>query len=180
KYIAIKLDDHYFVGTDNGLFGLISDSEASLQVDINSITPIASSFPAKQIFAPAAAKLASGSSIQDLGQPLPYFKKMLGRHLKANKSMIVGHVVRVDHYGNLISNIDKHTFDILSKDKSFNITFARENARRINASLNQVDAGDVFIIFNDAGFLEVGINQGNAAELLGLGYDRPITIKFNE
>jgi len=180
KYIAIKLEDHYFIGTDNGLFGLISENEASLQVDINSITPIATSFPAKRIFAPAAAKLASGSSIQDLGQPLPYFKKMLGRHLKANKSMIVGHVVRVDHYGNLISNIDKHTFDILSKDKSFNITFARENARRINSSMNQVDAGDVFIIFNDAGFLEVGINQGNASELLGLGYDRPITIKFNE
>ena len=46
--------------------------------------------------------------------------------------------------------------------------------------MNQVDAGDVFIIFNDAGFLEIGINQGNASELLGLGYDSPINIKFNE
>lgn len=180
KYLAVKLEDHYFIGTDNGLFGLISDSEATFQIDINSITPVESSFPAKRIFAPAAAKLASGTSLQDLGRPLPHFKRMLGRHLKANKSVIIGHVIRVDHYGNLITNIDKRTFDILSKDKSYNITFARENSRRINTSMNQVDAGDVFIIFNDGGLLEIGINQGNASELLGLGYDRPITINFNE
>ncbi|MEQ8475450.1 SAM-dependent chlorinase/fluorinase [Fulvivirga sp.] len=177
KYIAIKLEGHYFIGTDNGLFGLISDTMAEGQVDIN-VNNLATTFPAKEVFAAAAAKLASGTHISDIGKPLDQFKKMLGRHLKANKSLIAGHVIRVDHYGNLITNIDKPTFDILSAQKTYNITFSRENSRRINESVNSVEAGDIFIIFNERKLLEIGINQGNASELLGLGYDSPVMINF--
>ncbi|HNP19361.1 MAG TPA: SAM-dependent chlorinase/fluorinase [Fulvivirga sp.] len=175
--IAIKLEGHYFIGTDNGLFGLISDQNPEYQVDIN-ISKQASTFPTKQILAEAAAKIAGGTSITDIGQPIEHYKKMLGRHLKANKSLISGHVIRVDHFGNLITNIDKTAFDILSKGKAYNITFSRENSRRIHENVNNVDAGDIFIIFNDQHKLEIGINQGNAAELLGLGYDSPVMINF--
>ncbi|MEM7107298.1 MAG: SAM-dependent chlorinase/fluorinase [Bacteroidota bacterium] len=180
KFFATELENHFFIGTDNGFIGLISNKTPSFQVDINSVRPEETTFPAKEVFAPAAAKLASNTSIQDLGPPLPELKRMLGRHVKANKSIISGHVIRVDHYGNLISNIDKSTFDILSKQKAFNIIFGRENARRINHSINQVDAGDIFVIFNELGFLEIGINQGKASDLLGLGYDSPVMIKFDE
>lgn len=180
KYIAIELEGHFFIGTDNGLFGLISDQEARFKVDINSINPVKTSFPAKQVFAPAAAKLASGKALQDLGSPLAEYKRMLGRHLKANKKQIVGNVIRVDHYGNLITNIDKTTFDILSKEKGYNITFGRESSRRIVDNVNGADAGDVFIIFNDQGYMELGINQGIASELLGLDYDSPVIINFDE
>ncbi|UII21016.1 SAM hydrolase/SAM-dependent halogenase family protein [Fulvivirga ligni] len=180
KYLAIELDGHFFIGTDNGLFGLISESEPRFQVDINSIASIQTTFPEKQVFAPAAAKLASGKSLQDLGRPLPQIKRMLGRHLKANKKQIAGNIIRVDHYGNLITNIDKRTFDILSKDKRYSVHFSRESVSRINESMNLVEAGDVFTIFNDQGYLEIGINQGIASELLGLGYDSPVIINFEE
>ncbi|MTI19715.1 S-adenosyl-l-methionine hydroxide adenosyltransferase [Fulvivirga sp. RKSG066] len=178
EFIAVQLDGHFFIGTDNGLLGLVSDSQAENQVAIGNGQN--TSFPAKQIFAEAAGKLATGTPINDLGKSIPHFKKSLGRHLKANKSLISGHVIRVDHYGNLITNIDKTTFDILSKQKTYNITFGRENGRRISDNINTVDAGDIFIIFNDQGYLEIGINQGNACELLGLGYDSPVMIKFDE
>ncbi|MCG8384343.1 MAG: SAM-dependent chlorinase/fluorinase [Cytophagales bacterium] len=180
KYIAIELEGHYFVGTDNGLFGLISEQEARFQVDLNSINPVNTSFPAKLVFAPAAAKLASNTAIQDLGESLPAYKKMLGRRLKANKSLISGHVIRVDHFGNLVSNIDKATFDLLSSKKKFTITFGRENTTRVNESINTVEAGDIFVIFNDRGMLEIGINQGHASELLGLSYDSAVIINFEE
>ena len=180
KYIALELEGHYFVGTDNGLFGLISEEEARFQVDINSITPLQTSFPSKLIFAPVAAKLAGNTALQDLGKSLPSYKKMLGRRIKANKSLISGHVIRVDHFGNLVSNIDKATFDILSPQKKFTITFGRENTTRVNESVNTVEAGDIFVIFNDLGLLEIGINQGHASELLGLGYDSAVIINFEE
>ena len=175
--VAIKMEGHYFIGTDNGLFGLISDAPAEYQVDLNAggVTP---PFPAKAIFAKAAAQLASGTNITDLGHALPQFKKMLGRHLKANKSLIAGHVIRVDHYGNLITNIEKQAFDILSAGKNYNITFGRENSRRIHENIYSVEAGDIFLIFNELGLLEIGINQGRACDLLGLGHDSPVTINF--
>ncbi|MBL3658520.1 SAM hydrolase/SAM-dependent halogenase family protein [Fulvivirga sediminis] len=179
KYIAAELDGHYFITTDNGLLGLISDQEPREQVELT-LEDTTTTFPAKQVFAPAAAKLASGSKLKSLGTPLSRIKRMLGRHLKANKRQISGNIIRVDHYGNLITNIDKTTFDILSKDKKFTIHFSRETVNRVNNSLNQVDAGDVFSIFNDQGLLEIGINQGIASELLGLEYDSPVIINFEE
>lgn len=179
KFIAVELEGHYFVCTDNGLLGLVSDAEATAYVDINPEN-ISTTFPAKTHFASVASRLAKGENISAVGQPIDHFKKMLGRHLKANKSLISGHVIRVDNYGNLITNIDKQTFDILSKQKTYNITFSRENSRRIHDNVHGVDAGDIFVIFNASGLLEIGINQGNASELLGLGYDSPVTINFDE
>lgn len=179
KLMAIELEGHYFVCTDNGLIGLISDMEASAQVNINPDN-ISTTFPSKTHFAEAAIQLANGAGINSIGKPMENFKKMLGRHLKANKSLISGHVIRVDSYGNLITNIDKQTFDILSKQKAYNITFSRENSRRIHENVHSVEAGDIFVMFNSNGLLEIGINQGNASELLGLGYDSPVTINFDE
>src|SRR5579871_2740285 len=81
--IALQLEDHFFVGADNGLFGLISDKPMQQLVDINSVNPIVTSFPEREIFAPVAAKLASGVSITTLGKPMTSFKKMIGRSVKA-------------------------------------------------------------------------------------------------
>lgn len=177
-YIAIKLEEHYFVGKDNGLFGLISEQEASAIVVLPDLEKHPSAFPAKDIFAPAVAKLASGSSIHDLGQPLDTMKRMIGRQPRATKRQISGHVIRVDGYGNLITNIEQQVFTILNKKNEFNIIFGRESSNKINGYISQTGSGDCFVIFNSAGLLEIGINKGNASELLGLHYDSPVNVLF--
>jgi S-adenosylmethionine hydrolase len=179
KYIAVKLEGHYFICPDNGILGLISDQPAEVVIDITP-SEIQTTFQAKDILCPVAAALASGTIIQDLGSSLESFKMMLPRHLRATKKQIIGNVLRVNHYGNLITNIDKTPFDILSKDKSFNIVYGRENSRRIHQYYGQVEPGDCFILFNSSGLLEIGINQGNASKLLGLSYDSPVMINFEE
>ncbi|MBI3483468.1 MAG: SAM-dependent chlorinase/fluorinase [Bacteroidetes bacterium] len=178
--IAIQLEDHFFIGADNGLFGLISDKTHQQAVDINSVNQIGSTFPEKDIFAIAAAKLASGVSITSLGKPMTSFKKMIGRSVKATRKLIAGHVVRVDNFGNLITNISKTDFDILSKDKNYTVQFAREKFRKINSNYHQADQGDCFLIFNSLGFLEIGIYKGRANELLGMELDSAVNILFDE
>jgi S-adenosyl-L-methionine hydrolase (adenosine-forming) len=179
-YIALQLEDHYFVGTDNGLLGLISEKAHQQLVEINHINPLKTIFPEKEILAPAAAKLASGVNITTLGKPMPGFRKMIDRQMKATRKQIVGHVVRVDNYGNLITNITKEAFDILSHEKAYTIQFGGERFRRIHAQYHQADEGECFILFNSLGLLEIGIYKGNAAELLGMEYDSLVTITFEE
>ena len=178
-HLLVALEGHYFLGADNGIFGLISDQEPSLVLDINPEKK-ETSFPGKEILAPAAAQLASGADPGKLGQPTEAFKRMLGRQVKANKKGISGHVIRVDHYGNLITNIDRALFKTLNGNRSYTISFGRETTRRIHGNYYAVDAGDCFVIFNDRGLLEIGIVQGNAAELLGLEFDSPVTITFED
>ena len=180
SFIALQLEDYYFVGVDNGLFGLISSKTQQQAVLLNSIASIESTFPEKDILAPMAARLASGVAITSLGSPLTNYKKMTDRHVKATRKQIAGHVIRVDHYGNLITNIPKKDFDVLSKGKNFTIQFGGEKFKRIHTNYNQAEQGDCFLIFNNLGLLEIGIYKGNANELLGLEYDSPININFDE
>ena len=179
-FIALQLEDHYFVGVDDGLFGLISDRPHQNLVELNSITTINTTFPERDVFAPAAAKIASGVALSDLGKPMPSFKKMIDRQVKATKKQIAGHVVRVDGFGNLITNIPKETFEILSKGKGFTISFGGEKFRRIHRQYQQADQGECFIVFNSLGVMEIGIYKGNASDLLGLDYDSMINIVFDE
>jgi S-adenosyl-L-methionine hydrolase (adenosine-forming) len=178
--IALQLEDHFFVGTDNGLLGLISDKNHQQAVTLNSVNPVQTTFPEKDILAPAAARLASGVAITTLGKPLISFKKMLNRQVKATRRIIAGHVMKIDNYGNLITNILKQDFEILSKGKSYTIQFGGEKTRRIQTEYHQVEQGDCFVLFNSLGLLEIGINKGNGSELLGLQYDSPINITFEE
>lgn len=178
--IALQIEDHFFVGADNGLFGLITEKPHQHLVELNSITTTTSTFPEKDIFAQAAAKLASGVNITSLGKPMTTFKKMIDRQMKATKKQIMGHVIRVDNYGNLITNITKQAFDILSHEKIFTVQFGGEKFRRIHTQYNQADEGECFLLFSSSGLLEIGIYKGNASELLGLNYDSMVTIIFEE
>lgn len=179
-FIALQLEDHFFVGVDNGLFGLISDKVQQQGVELNTLTPIASTFPEKDILAIATAKLASGVSISDLGKPITTFKKMIGRSVKATKKQISGNVIRIDNFGNLITNIPRDAFDTLSKGKTYTVQFGGEKFKRIHNNYHQADQGDCFLIFNSLDLLEIGIYKGNASELLGLSYDSSVNIIFDE
>ena len=183
KYLAIKVAEHYFICPDNGLISLITDQQPTIVVDINSLLENKTTFPAKDIMAPAAAKLCSGSNIHEMGKPVEQYIQLIGRQVKATRKEIVGNVVRVDHYGNLITNIRQQEFEKiheLNQQQGFSIRAGREVFGKINQFFYQVDPGDCYLIFNSNGLLQIGINKGNASELLGLRRDAPIFVQFNQ
>lgn len=178
--IALQVEDHFFVGADNGLFGLVTDRTQQNVVELNTLNTTTTTFPEKDIFAPVAARLASGVNITSLGKPLASFKKMIDRQMKATRKQITGHVLRVDNFGNLLTNITKEAFEVLSQDKVFTIQFGGEKFRKIHTQYNQAEEGECFIVFNSLGLLEIGIYKGNASELLGLEYDSVVNILFED
>lgn len=177
RYIAVKLDGHYFVGADNGLISLLGDQSPDEMVQLKAGDP--TTFSTKEILAPVAVALAQGTKLSELGCPLSSIVQKLPRQLKATRKQVVGHVVHVDHYGNLITNIDQATFQHLQQGVNFQLRFGRETTNHLHHHYHDVDYGEVFLLFNSAGWLEIGINQGNAHELLGLGYDSPVMIQFS-
>jgi len=176
-YIGIKLHEHIFVGPNNGVLSMLSDHDPGIIVQFADIHIKDSTFPAKDILAPIAAKVASGAAIHDFGGPKQSIRKMLFRQFKATKKQIVGYVIHVDHYDNLITNIPKEVFDKLNPG-TFTIEFSREVLHQLNESYSEVEAGDCFAIFNSLGLLEIGINHGEGGNLLGLRLDSPVFINF--
>ncbi len=179
KYIAMKLNKHFFVGRDNGLLSLIPYDQPPLVVEIQHQKE-GVRFPAKNILAHAAAKLASGQDLESLGPMFTDYKQYIQQSIKANKKGITGNVIRVDHYGNIITNIPKLDFDILSADRTFEIVFGRDRINRIHEYFHEVDEGDCFVLFNSSDHLQIGIRNGHASNLLGLKRDHKISILFEE
>ena len=177
--IALEIDNHLFVGLDSGLFSMISDQKPLKKVQI---ALAGRTFPARDVFADVALQLASGRSLSDVGQPMDQMVELLARQLKVTKREIVGNVVQVDHFGNLITNISKNEFDKMIElngvSVQFTVRFGRESFSYFHENFADVDSGDCYVLFNSIGYLQIGINKGNAAQLLGLTIDTPIHIEF--
>lgn len=177
--IAIELNKHIFLGSNNGLMSLISENAPSQSVKL-SLSDF-TNFAAKDVLAPASVALAKGEKLGKLGDKLEEADliRFMPLRVKANRELIQGHVVHVDDYGNLITNISKVDYDILSKDKNVLIKFRNYGLPKVLNHYHDTKGGEAFAIFNAEGFLEIGIKEGNAAELLGLEYSSMVTIKFD-
>ena len=178
KFIALEFNEHFFVGTNNGLLSLLTeDSEVHV---IELVADLESTFPAKDILAINAAKLALNTPIKELGEEISEFKRLIGRSVRATMKEIAGSVIKIDYYGNLITNIRNTVFDTIVKERKYSIKFGRQEAYKFNNQSNEVEPGDWFVYFNHQGLLEIGIRNGNASQLLGLKFDSPVWIKFEE
>lgn len=176
-YIGAKLEEHIFVAPNNGILSLLADTDPGILVQFADIHVKYSTFPTRDILAPIAAKVASGAAIHDFGGPLAAFRKVMTRQPKATREQIIGHVIRIDRYGNLLTNIRKEVFEKLNPGK-FKIQFGREAVERLQSGYDQVEAGDPFAFFNSLDLLEIGINHGDAGKLFGLKQDSVVFIHF--
>ena len=181
-HLALQLEGHFFVGPNNGLFSLISEQKPSVVVYLDALSKREDTFVAKNKYAPAAAMLASGKSLYDLGHTHRSFNTLLQKRGTVQETQLQGHVIYVDATGNLITNLDKKTFIRSmekSKKKHFEIVLGRERTQEIHTSYKDVEAGECFYLFNDRGLLEIGIRYGSAAQLLNASYDTPVCIQLS-
>ncbi len=175
--ILFQLNDHFIITFDSGIISLI-DSRENLNVTLleGKINP---SFPEK-FMGKIASKLLSGINYTTLGKPFKDIKKYFNMEVSISKSKIVGYSIRIDHYGNIITNISESDFNnVLYKNSGvFEIHLGVEKIIKISQSYNDVETADLFALFNYNRLLEIGMKKGNASELLGIKNHTPITIIF--
>ncbi|ALJ00171.1 SAM hydrolase/SAM-dependent halogenase family protein [Rufibacter tibetensis] len=176
RYQVARHKGHYFICADNGLLSLLTDGDPEQLIDL----PLQenSSSPARDIMVPAAVALAQGASMAEVGELANGMEQLINRQLRLNDHSITGHVVHVDHYGNLITDISKDSVEAIGHGRKFSIHFNREVIDRLSTRYNQPSEGDSVALFNRQGFLTIGINKGHASELLGMYFDSPVEIKF--
>ncbi|MBT9392703.1 SAM-dependent chlorinase/fluorinase [Hymenobacter sp. NST-14] len=175
---AARFQDHYFVTADNGLLPLLCDGNPEQIVTLGAGRPTTAS-PTRDLLAPAAVHLARGGALPELGPLTTETYQLLNRQLRLQDNRITGHVVHVDHYGNLITDISRTAMEVIGRDRPFTVHFARETVREVVAHFQAADPGEAVCIFNSQDRLCIGINQGNASELLGLHFDSQVDVRFS-
>lgn len=191
---VMKYNNHYFVGTNNGIFGLITQGQAPQEFwEISDIStdPTLMNDPVRFMLAPAACKINNGMELQDFATPNKRIVNAVALRAIKNEFSILGHVIHVDSYGNLITNIEKEDFYSYGKDTPFILKLkvnGYHNAMEINAIsqfYGEVKPGELVAFFNLNDLLEVAINQGTngngngANKLLGINKGDDIFIDFS-
>lgn len=197
KHIAISLDDHFFVCPDNGLISMIaSEIQPTKIVEINIHDRVESSFPVLDIFVKVACFIARGGNLTVIGREITEYKKLIEIQPKVNQNQtqIIGGVLYIDNYGNVITNISKKMFNDVGKGRTYKVNASRYSFTKIHKKYNEITSnnandirqfdGNKLAIFNSAGFLEIAVYRSNlntvggASTLLGLAYRDPIIIDF--
>lgn len=200
NHIAVKLDDHYFICANNGIISLITrDIVPQEMVEINIHDRIATNFTVMDVFVQAACHIARGGTLGVIGKTIKEIKPLTGIQPVVNKSQkqIIGNVIYVDNYGNVVSNITKKLFDEIGKGRTFKIEARRTEITQIYKAYSEAinftiekhkreEEGKKLAIFNSGGYLELAIYKsnpstvGSASSLFGLDYRDAITINFQD
>ncbi len=180
RYLAMRYKGHYFVGSDNGIFSLLFDSEPEEIVEINIMQDLNYlHFPLSDIFSKAACHLASGGKLSDIGLPMSQLEQRLTLQPVINGDIIRGAVIYIDSFQNVITNITKDIFTRYQKKRNFSLYFRRnESINTLSWHYNEVPEGEKLCLFGISNHLEIAINKGNASGLLGLGLGDIISIEF--
>ena len=166
NFLIIRAKDHFFIGTDNGIFYLILNSEPDEIVRIDND----GSTDELEIFAKAASDLFNGKNPSQLGTRLNKISEKLPLRATIDKEVVIGSIIFIDSYGNVISNITREIFDRIFENEKFRISIQsnKNYTENISRTYSDVPVGELLARFNQLDLLEMSINGADISELLSL------------
>ncbi len=178
-HVVIHHNNHYFIGCDNGVFSMIFDNTPTEIVEIE--VPQDSdlfTFSTKDRFVKVAIHIMRGGQMDDLGGRRSQINSRMLFQPTVSDTSIKGLVLYVDSYGNLITNISHKLYKQVSKNRPFEIYFNAYRIKELHTQYREVDVPELVALFGSHGFLEIAINQGNAASLCGMARNSAVYINF--
>jgi len=199
EHLVVLFDNQYFICANNGILSILTDTLLPEKViEINAFEDANDNFPAKSIFAKVACHIARGGNLDVIGKPFHQLKeiKNIAPVINANKTQIIGSIIYIDHYGNIITNISKTLINQVSNGRKFEVIARKAVIKEIHNSYNgiinfnipekdrTIKDGEKMALYNSNNLLEIAIyksdlsKEGGASSLLGLGYRDRILIEF--
>jgi len=186
--IVASCDKYHFVAPDNGVLSLVYAREERMHVrHVTSehyfLQPVSNTFHARDIFAPVAAYLAKEVDSLKFGEEVEDYVRFNAPRPKAvDQNRLRGVVLKVDRFGNLITNITPQDVPVLSADgtNSFKITVGSREITEMHSAYAEGAPGEVFAIVGSMGFLEIAANRGAAAQLTGAGKGTDVNVILGE
>jgi len=195
QHVAIEWNGHYFIAADNGILSmLIQKIKPQKMVAINIHDRLLPEATDMDVFVTVAVHIAKGGSLSVIGKEIKSLKEVTELQPVLAADSIKGYVVYIDHFGNAVTNISRTLFLDTAKGRPYEVNFKGKRVKTIFAKYSDIETisqqsmtdltGKSLAIFNEAGFLEIGIYKsnpkiGSASSLLGLSYRDFVMINFN-
>ncbi|KIA86254.1 S-adenosyl-l-methionine hydroxide adenosyltransferase family protein [Flavobacterium sp. AED] len=197
QHIVMQWNDHYFIAADNGILSMLSQKIVPQKmVAINIHDRLHNEATDLDVFVKVACHIAKGGLMNVIGKEINSIKQVtdLQALMAIDGNSLKGHVIYIDHFGNVVTNITKKYFIEVAKGRPYEIVLKTKNIKTILPNYSAIASSDKYpikyyegeklAIFNEAGFLEIAIFRsnpskvGSANSLLGLNYRDIINIVF--
>lgn len=177
KPIVFSKDGYFFIGPDNGLFTLLYDDNAQIYAIENKRymrKEISSTFHGRDIFAPAAAYLATGVRLSTFGSLIHGPICLTGIFPVIEKNVLKGEIIRIDRFGNAMTNISRAAIDNFIGTRPFVITLKNMSFSIIHNSYYQ---DEITCLIGSTGYLEFGFFKGSLSEKMLLSNGDKVTVR---
>ena len=198
KHLVVKFEGQYFICADNGIMSMAClNIEPEKIFEINIHDKLISNFSVLDVFVKVACHISRGGKLEVIGKSIDKIKsvKNLTPFINESKNQIIGNVIYIDNYGNVITNITKSFFREISKSREFEISVRSYKFKKIHSKYSDIvnfsideskrnNDGQALAIFNSSLNLEIAIyksnpvNFGTAASLMGLNVLDTVTVNF--
>lgn len=183
--LAARADGQIYIAPDNGLLSILLqdrrvDEIVTVQNKRYRRPAVTATFHGRDIMAPAAAYLANGVPIDELG---PRFEGSTVRLLNSvptvSETVIAGSVTWIDRFGNIFTNVGAELLDGRDPQR-VRVSVGEHAISRLRRFYAEVPVGDALLLIGSSGRLEIAVNGGSAAERFGVLPGAPLIIKFAE
>jgi S-adenosyl-L-methionine hydrolase (adenosine-forming) len=179
--LAADTGDYRFVAPDNGvLTAVFREAPPRKVVELSerryARPTVTRTFEGRDRFAPAAAWLAKGTQLSAFGRAVSDYHKLDLPALDASADALHGVVQLVDRFGNLVTNIDRRTFESFAKQSAMRILAEETSIPRLVSTYAEIAPGETCALFGSSDHLELAANSASAAERLGLGKGAKVVI----
>lgn len=180
--IAAEAGDYRFVAPDNGvLTAVLRETPARRVVELTerryARPTVSRTFEGRDRFAPAAGWLAKGIDLSALGRSAGAIQQLAIPSPAVAVDLLTGEVLRVDRFGNLVTNIDRKLFDKFTHADGIEIFAGTHLIGRLVATYAEAAPGEVCALFGSTDHLEVAVNAGSASDRLSLSRGAPVIIR---
>lgn len=180
--LLVTGENQYFVAPDNGVLSLVYEREESIlvrhaNVEHYYLQTVSKTFHGRDVFAPVAAWLAKGSQAAAMGEEITDYKKFAMPRPKSAEGATKGVVLRVDSFGNLITNFRPDDLPASAIESgAINLQVGSQVVTRLVDTFAKGNPGEPFAYIGSNGFVEIGVNRGNASKALGVSRGVQVTL----
>lgn len=189
KAICCNKDGHFFIAPDNGVLSLVvQDAKVDeLRAVTNQayfLKPVSHTFHGRDIFAPVAAHLSKDLDMSRLGEEIRLSDIVtvdLPAPFLSSPHELVGHVLSIDAFGNLMTNIDEEALMRFGQEQGLEdvvIHLGRAKIHGVSTSYDSVEAGSPVAVIGSRKVLEIAVNQADARTYFKAGVGQIITVKL--
>ncbi len=179
--VAVQIDEYKFVAPDNGvLTAVLAEHVPKRLVELTerryTRPTVSRTFEGRDRFAPAAAWLAKGIELTALGRPAGELQRLEIPQPEIAADRIAGIVLRVDRFGNLITNIDRKAVERITAGGALDIRIGDRVVPKLVATYADAAPGEICALFGSSDHLEIAANGASAAAALGMDRRTPVHV----